>query len=96
MMETASPFIGKKSSILLFYTLWISILFFTNELFPEVGLLLFLLLIPISIIYFIVHLMRFFNGNPAYFKCLGVHFICWIAILLLVKSDVLKLVYPTH
>ncbi|MFT3794936.1 hypothetical protein [Flavobacterium sp.] len=95
-MDTQKPFIGKTISILWFYTAYAGVIYLSNIVAPKIAPLLILLLVPVGILYFGIHLLRLFKGNPFYLECLGVHLLCWIAMALLIKLEVLVFMIPMH
>jgi hypothetical protein len=48
---------------------------------PNMGVLLFFCLIPISLFYAIAHVIRHFNSSENYFKCLVIHVAVWVSII---------------
>lgn len=77
----------KENVTIGFYVLYILLAGICFELFPgdaktpNMGVLLFFLLIPISFIYAAIHVIRHFNSDKSYFKCLIIHVVAWLSII---------------
>ncbi len=78
---------SKENVTIGFYVFYIFIAGICYELFPgdarnpNVGILLLYLFIPISLIYFMVHLVRQLFGGKDHNKCLIIHGVVWGSIL---------------
>ena len=78
---------SKENITIGFYVCYILIAGLCYELFPgdsknpNIGVLLLYLFIPISIVYFLVHLIRQLFGNINHTKCLLIHGTVWASIL---------------
>lgn len=85
---------SKENITIAFYTIYILIAGICYELFPgdaktpNIGVLLFYVMIPISLIYFMVHLTRQLYGGKGYVKCLMIHGVVWVSILVILSSFV--------
>lgn len=78
---------SKENVLLGFYVIYIVIAGICFELFPgdannpNLGILLLYLFIPISLVYFMVHLVRQLFGGKDHTKCLIIHGVVWGSIL---------------
>jgi hypothetical protein len=83
---------SKENIAIAFYTIYILISGICYELFPSHGntpnggVLLLYVFIPISLIYFMVHLVRQLYGNQSYAKCLLIHGVVWLSIALILSA----------
>ena len=83
---------SKENIAIAFYTIYILIAGICYELFPSHGntpnggVLLLYVFIPISLIYFMVHLVRQLYGNQSYAKCLLIHGVVWLSIALILSA----------
>jgi len=86
------PKLSKENSLIAFYTIYILIAGIAYELFPthgntpNGGVLMLYLFIPISIIYFMVHLVKQLYGNQSYAKCLLIHGVVWLSIAVILSA----------
>jgi hypothetical protein len=86
------PKLSKENIAIAFYTIYILIAGIGYELFPSHGntpnggVLLLYLFIPISIIYFMVHLVKQLYGNQSYAKCLLIHGVVWLSIAVILSA----------
>lgn len=78
---------SKENITIGFYTIYILIAAACYELFPgdaekpNMGVALFMLLIPIALVYAIVHAVKHLNSNVSYVKCFLIHATVWISII---------------
>jgi hypothetical protein len=78
---------SKENVTIGFYVIYIFIAGICFELFPgdakspNMGILLLYLFIPISLVYFMIHLVRQLFGNVNHIKCLTIHGVVWGSIL---------------
>ena len=83
---------SKETVTIAFYTIYILVAGICYQLFPgdaetpNMGVLLFFLLIPIGIIYALVHAVKHLNSNVSYIKCFLIHITVWISIILILGS----------
>ena len=83
---------SKENITIAFYTIYILLAGICYELFPgdakapNMGVLLFYVLIPISLIYFMTHLIKQLYGNQSYVKCIFIHGIVWLSILIILST----------
>ena len=86
------PKLSKENILIAFYTIYILIAGSAYELFPthgytpNGGVLMLYLFIPISIIYFMVHLVKQLYGNQSYAKCLLIHGVVWLSIAVILSA----------
>jgi tryptophan-rich sensory protein len=86
------PKLSKENILIAFYTIYILIAGIAYELFPthgntpNGGVLMLYLFIPISIIYFMVHLVKQLYGNQSYAKCLLIHGVVWLSIAVILSA----------
>jgi len=86
------PKLSKENILIAFYTNYILIAGSAYELFPthgntpNGGVLMLYLFIPISIIYFMVHLVKQLYGNQSYAKCLLIHGVVWLSIAVILSA----------
>jgi tryptophan-rich sensory protein len=86
------PELSKENILISFYTIYILIAGIGYELFPSHGntpnggVLMLYLFIPISIIYFMVHLIKQLYGNQSYAKCLLIHGVVWLSIAVILSA----------
>jgi hypothetical protein len=86
------PKLSKENILIAFYTIYILIAGIAYELFPthgntpNGGVLLLYLFIPISIIYFMVHLVKQLYGNQSYAKCLLIHGVVRLSIAVILSA----------
>lgn len=86
-------FINRKETLLiLFYATCLTCILTVDTIAPNhsahapgLSFFLFILLIPISIIYLYFHIYRYYNRSKSYSKCLWIHFITWLCIILYIK-----------
>lgn len=50
---------------------------------PNMGIALMYLFIPISLVYFLVHLVKQLFGKGNYTKCILIHGVAWVALFVL-------------
>ncbi|GAA4077826.1 hypothetical protein GCM10022389_24710 [Flavobacterium cheonanense] len=85
---------SKENLTIAFYTIYILIAGICYELFPgdaktpNFGVLLFYLFVPISLIYFMVHLIRQLYSGKSHVKCLIIHGVVWLSILIILSTFV--------
>jgi hypothetical protein len=78
---------SKETVTIAFYIIYILTAGLCYEVFPgddkvpNMGVLLFFLLIPIGLIYALVHAVRHLNSNVSYVKCFLIHVTVWISII---------------
>lgn len=83
---------SKENVTLGFYVIYILIAGLAYEFFPgddklpNFGVLLLYLFIPISIVYFMFHLIRQLFANINHTKCLLIHGIVWASILVILTA----------
>ncbi|MBC7525404.1 MAG: hypothetical protein H7239_13325 [Flavobacterium sp.] len=83
---------SKENVTIGFYVIYILIAGICYELFPgdtktpNVGVLLLYLFIPVSIIYFLVHLIRQLFGGINHITCLVIHGVVWGSILIVLTT----------
>lgn len=83
---------SKETVTLGFYIIYILTAGICYELFPgdaktpNMGVLLFFLLIPIALIYALVHAVRHLNSTVSYVKCFLIHVTVWISIITFLTS----------
>jgi len=53
---------------------------------PNGGVLMLYLFIPISIIYFMAHLIKQLYGNQSYAKCLMIHGVVWLFVAVILST----------
>jgi len=86
------PKLSKENILIAFYTIYILIAGSAYEFFPthgntpNGGVLMLYLFIPISIIYFMVHLVKQLYGNQSYAKCLLIHGVVWLSIAVILSA----------
>ena len=84
--------LAKENIAIAFYTIYILIAGVCYELFPthgntpNGGVLLLYLFVPISIIYFMVHLVKQLYGNQSYAKCLLIHGVVWLSVAVILSA----------
>ena len=82
----------KENITIAFYIIYILIAGICYELFPSHGntpnggVLLLYLFVPISIIYFMVHLVKQLYGNQSYAKCLLIHGVVWLSVAVILSA----------
>jgi len=82
----------KENIAIAFYAIYILIAGVCYELFPthgntpNGGVLLLYLFVPISIIYFMVHLVKQLYGNQSYAKCLLIHGVVWLSVAVILST----------
>ena len=82
----------KETVTIGFYIVYILLAGLCYELFPgnaktpNMGVLLFFLLIPIGLIYALVHAIKHLNSNVSYIKCFLIHVTVWISIIAFLTS----------
>lgn len=87
---------SKENVLLAFYVIYIVVAGILFELFPgnskqpNAGVLMLYLFIPISIIYFMVHLIRQLFGKKDHVKCILIHGVVWASILVVLTVFVKK------
>jgi hypothetical protein len=83
---------SKENITIAFYTIFILIAGVCYELFPgdakkpNIGVLLLYIFIPVSIIYFMVHLVKQIYGNQSYVKCLLIHGVVWLSVAVILST----------
>jgi uncharacterized membrane protein len=83
---------SKENSTIAFYTIYILLAGICYELFPgnakspNMGVLLFYVLIPVSLVYFTTHLIKQLFGTKSYAKCLLIHGVVWASIIAILTS----------
>ena len=86
------PKLSKENILIAFYTIYILIAGIAYQLFPthgntpNGGVLMLYIFIPISIIYFMVHLVKQLYGNQSYAKCLLIHGVVWLSIAVILST----------
>ena len=86
------PKLSKENSLIAFYTIYILIAGIAYQLFPthgntpNGGVLMLYIFIPISIIYFMVHLVKQLYGNQSYAKCLMIHGVVWLFVAVILST----------
>ena len=87
---------SKENVLLGFYVIYILISGLCYQLFPgdaknpNIGVLLLYLFIPISLVYFMVHLIRQLFGKTNYIRCIIIHGVVWGSILIMLTLFVKK------
>ena len=82
----------KENTTIAFYTIFILLAGLCYEIFPgnakkpNIGVLLLYLFIPVSIIYFMTHLVKQIYGNQSYIKCLIIHGVVWLSIAVILST----------
>lgn len=85
-------FFSKENTTIAFYIIYVAIsyaayvLFPGDEKVPNFGTVLMFLLIPISFVYAVVHVIKHFNTNKSYLKCLLIHTVAWFSIITFLTS----------
>lgn len=83
---------SKENVTIGFYVIYILIAGICFELFPgnaqtpNVGVLLLYLFIPISLVYFMYHLVKQLFGNQNHIKCIVIHGVVWGSILVVLTA----------
>jgi hypothetical protein len=83
---------SKENITTAFYIIYILIAGICYELFPgdaknpNMGVLLLYVLIPVSLIYFMVHLVKQIYGNQSYVKCLLIHGVAWLSVAVILST----------
>lgn len=83
---------SKENITIAFYTIYILIAGVCYELLPSHGntpnggVLLLYLFVPISIFYFMVHLIKQLYGNQSYAKCLLIHGVVWLSVAVILST----------
>ena len=83
---------SKESVTLAFYIIYILIAGICFELFPgdskspNIGIVLLYVFIPISLVYFMVHLIRQLYGGKNYIKCIIIHGVVWLSIFVILST----------
>lgn len=78
---------SKENVTIGFYIIYILLAALCYEIFPgdaevpNIGVLLFFLLIPIGLIYALVHAVKHINSTVSYTKCFLIHVTVWITII---------------
>ncbi|RAR72919.1 hypothetical protein [Flavobacterium aciduliphilum] len=82
---------SKEHITIAFYIIYITISGVCFELFPgdaknpNMGVLLIYVMIPISLIYFMYHLIKQLYGTTSYAKCLMIHGVAWLSIAVILS-----------
>lgn len=83
---------SKETITIAFYIVYILVAGLCYELFPgdaktpNMGVLLFFLLIPIGIVYALVQVVKHLNSNVSYLKCFLIHVTVWVSIIVFLGS----------
>jgi hypothetical protein len=83
---------SKENIATAFYIIYILIAGLCFELYPgdaktpNMGVLLLYVLIPVSLIYFMAHLVKQIYGNQSYVKCLLIHGVAWLSIAVILST----------
>jgi len=83
---------SKENITTAFYIIYILIAGICYELFPgdaktpNMGVLLLYVMIPVSLIYFMVHLVKQIYGNQSYVKCLLIHGVAWLSVAVILST----------
>ncbi len=83
---------SKENVTIGFYIIYILLAAACYELFPgdakvpNMGVLLFFLLIPIGLVYALVHAVKHLNSNVSYTKCFLIHITVWLTIIAFVTN----------
>jgi tryptophan-rich sensory protein len=83
---------SKENITIGFYIIYILIagacykLFPTHGNTPNGGVLLLYLFIPVSIIYFMAHLIKQLYGHQSYAKCLMIHGAVWLSVAVILSA----------
>jgi len=83
---------SKENITTAFYIIYILIVGICYELFPgdaktpNMGVLLLYVMIPVSLIYFMVHLVKQIYGNQSYVKCLLIHGVAWLSVAVILST----------
>ena len=83
---------SKETITISFYIIYILLAGLCYELFPgdaktpNMGVLLFFLLIPIGLVYAVVQAVRHLNSNVSYLKCFLIHVTVWVSIILFLST----------
>ncbi|MGH2665237.1 hypothetical protein [Flavobacterium sp.] len=89
-------FSKKETLLLLYYTFAFTMVYFIGDIIPGsssvhgpgLDFFLFVLLIPISVLYFIIQAYKYFNTDESYLKCLWIHIFIWVITVLYLRFDV--------
>lgn len=79
--------VSKEAVTAAFYIVYMLVAYLFYHLFPgnatmpNMGVLLFFLLIPISFIYAAYHLIKHFNSGVNHIQCLLIHAVAWFSII---------------
>lgn len=79
--------LSKEAVTAIFYIVYMLISYLMYSFFPgsktvpNMGVVLFFLLIPISFIYAIYHLLKHFNSRVSYLQCLLIHAVAWFSVI---------------
>ncbi|MEC4051025.1 hypothetical protein OX284_016435 [Flavobacterium sp. SUN046] len=83
-----TPFKFSKENITIaFYVIYSLVTYLLYEFFPgdaktpNMGVVCLFMMIPISFIYAAVQVVRHFNTDKSYFKCLLIHTVAWFSII---------------
>ncbi|MEC4004067.1 hypothetical protein OX283_005325 [Flavobacterium sp. SUN052] len=85
---------SKENITIAFYTIFILIAGACYELFPgdaktpNIGVLLLYLFVPISLVYFMAHLVKQIYGDQSYVKCLLIHGVVWLSVAVILSTFV--------
>jgi len=83
---------SKENITTAFYIIYILIAGICYELFPgdaktpNMGVLLLYVMIPVSLIYFMYHLVKQIYGNQSYAKCLLIHGVAWLSVAVILSA----------
>jgi len=83
---------SKENITTAFYIIYILIAGICYELFPgdaktpNMGVLLLYVMIPVSLIYFMYHLVKQIYGNQSYVKCLLIHGVAWLSVAVILST----------
>lgn len=78
---------SKENITIAFYVIYAALSYGAYLLFPgdaktpNFGKLMMFLLIPISFFYAAAHVIKHFNSDKSYFKCLLIHTVAWFSII---------------
>ena len=83
---------SKENTTIGFYVIYLIIAGILYEFFPgndktpNFGVLMLYIFIPISLVYFMYHLIKHLYSTISYSKCLLIHAIVWVSIVAILSS----------
>ena len=86
--------ISKENYTIAFYVLYILLAGILYQLFPgdpktpNFGVLMLYIMIPISLVYFMYHMAKHLYSDKNYLKCLLIHGVVWISIIVILTAFV--------